>query len=387
MLDKYVNAIINRLSNVIATVSARRDELERQRSTDRFAQSYLGTALKHPEGHTVPLRKSAERAQHEYAEVRAEWAQKGPEALALLASLVIARERRDETKAVWERHDAAEQERVHTKYHPEVRRLFSQLFDHGITPAMVEQLWPETIGIIADIILWQVSDREGQDADSPIPGLFEMYAERTMIMPGGSHTVVRSTPGVPPAKVKYTDPPHYMFGVRAPTIGTAPPLVEDDGGMVIGDVIVATVGPAQDHTSDAVAPPAAVPEATTSTKPAPAAPAANAVPVAPTLDEATAAAWAEQMSADDPHVGIYWPDGYPVGDFDQERLVRALGEYAKTDRAWSGSSNFLAAAEAGGAEQFIADRRLSSIKSLANRLIAGEHNEMERARRAGLWGT
>ena len=93
------------------------------------------------------------------------------------------------------------------------------------------------------------------------------------------------------------------------------------------------------------------------------------------------------MSADDPFARIYWPDDYPVGDFDQEHLVRALGEYAKTPRAWSGSNNFLAAAEAGGAEQFIAHRRVSSIKSLATRLMAGEHNDMERARRTGLWGT
>jgi hypothetical protein len=215
MLDKYVNAVMNKVSGVIAAVGAQRDEWERQRGNDRYAQSYLGTALKHPEGHTSPLRKSAERAQQEYASLRAEWQEAGPQMLTLAAALMIARERRDETKALWERHDAEEQKRLATKYHPEVRRLFAQFFDHGVKPAMLDLLRPETIGIMADLILWDASDRDGTDGNSPLPQVFGIYAGRTMVMPGGGHTVTRSLPGIAPASVKHSDPDYYRFDVLA----------------------------------------------------------------------------------------------------------------------------------------------------------------------------
>ncbi|KQM62692.1 hypothetical protein ASE75_13775 [Sphingomonas sp. Leaf17] len=214
MLDKYVNAVMNKVSGVIAAVGAQRAEWERQRGSDRYAQSYLGTALKHPEGHTSPLPKSAERAQQEYASLRAEWEEVGPQMLTLAASLMIARERRDETKSVWERHDEEEQKRVATKYHPQVRRLFAQLYDHGVTPAMLDLLKPETIGVLSDLILWDASDRDGGDVNSPLPGVFGLYAGRELIMPSGGHTVTRSRPGIAPPSVKHSDPVYYRFDLE-----------------------------------------------------------------------------------------------------------------------------------------------------------------------------
>lgn len=376
MLDKYVNAVMAKVSGVIAAVGAQRDEWERQRGSDRYAQSYLGTALKHPEGHTSPLRKSAERAQQEYASLRAEWETEGPKMLTLAASLMIARERRDETKAIWERHDAEEQKRVATKYHPEVRRLFAQFYEHGVRPAMLDLLQPETIGIMADLILWDAFDRNRVDPGSPLPAVFNIYADRAMMMPVDEQTVTRSAQGIVPLSAEDGDPAYYQFGQWNVPGGAGDGTQEKSSDVAVGpDLDEAAADqrnkPRHDEGADLRDPPVIMQ--------------AEAATDSLSVDSATALEWAERIADMDPQfMANYWPRGHTIDDFNPGTLIPALEDDIASGRGWVVTPVFLAAVQEGRGVEFMAERRQSKIRWLAGDIEAGKEDALKAVRDAGL---
>lgn len=376
MLDNYVNAVMAKVSGVIAAVGAQRHEWERQRGGDRHAQSYLGTALKHPDAHTTPLRKSAERAQQEYASLRAEWAKVGPQMVTLFASLMIARERRDETKAVWERHDAEEQRRRATKYHPELRRLFAQFHSHGVTPAMLDLLRPETIGIIADLILWDAFDRNRVEPGSPLPAVLNIYADRAMMMPVNEQTVTRSAPGIAPLFAEDGGPVYYQFGRLDVPSGTRNGTHETSGGVPMGhdlDEAAAdhSIEPREDQGADLPEPPVIMQ--------------AEAATASLSVDSATALEWAERIADMDPQfMASYWPRGQTIDDYDPRTLIPALEDDIASGRGWVVTPVFLAAVQEGRGVEFMAERRQSKIRWLAGDIEAGKEDALMAVRDAGL---
>lgn len=107
--------------------------------------------------------------------------------------------------------------------------------------------------------------------------------------------------------------------------------------------------------------------------------------LAPVLDEARATEIATTLfEAYQELRAIYWRGTGPTeGTFDLEILIPALRRVSEEGKGWSGSKEFLLAAERGEARQFIETRRRWAIANISNKLLKGDAEELRRARKAG----
>lgn len=368
MLDRWLNVIAQRLGTYAAAVNAQRAAIEKERAGDE-ARDHAGREFVNPEGFTTPLPKNAQNKQNEYARARREYeAADLPRALAAAATLMIARERRDEAVAALKAHLDAEDLRKATGVHREVAPFFGDMFERGVEPRHLANVREETRAIISDLIRWDGHDSQMIDPESPMPAIFDLYASRLLLRPGPGNRS-RSTPGAPTARVRYTDPEYYMFNelVRQPTTEASPELSApasidgtpraDDGGDPIAShqtaasIEVATVE--QPETAGSMTP-----------------------------ERAQAAAEAV-FAADRLRMGIYWPKGIEQGDYDTGRLLPALEEWVAGPDTWSGAKLFLDAARRGEGREFIEMKRAAGIARFAAALIAGDQRALDEAHRAG----
>lgn len=169
MLDKLAKAIAQKLEAYRTAVSEERAAIERERAGDN-ARQYAGREFENSEGFVTQLPDAAADAQTAYARARRDFVNnRGAEALSLAVTLMLAREKRDETAAARDRHIEAEDERQATGVHREVAAAFKILFKHGLQPRHLAKVRPETMAIMADLIRWDGQDPDMKDPTSPIP--------------------------------------------------------------------------------------------------------------------------------------------------------------------------------------------------------------------------
>lgn len=352
MLDRLLKSINQKLDTHTAAAVAQRAKIERERAGD-VARQHAGREFENSEGYTTPLPKAAQQAQNAYARSRRDFeANGGASALTLAITMMIARERRDETAAALKRHEEAEARRRAVGVHKEVEPFFDLMFDHGVEPRHLVNVRPETLAIICDLIRWDGHDPELVDPASPMPPIFGLYSNRTILKPGQFGDKSRSAATAPVRPIRRSDPQCYMFG----------DLVAGSDEAVPSELVPAAVSEHQEEGALS----------------------------AETLPEEAAAAdslreVAEKLHDADPiKVDIYWPrGGYPIGDFTPERLIPALEQWIADD-AWPGARDFLEAARRGEARQFIDHIREEAIGRIAAALMDGDPGTVERARSAGL---
>lgn len=386
MLDKWLNAIVQRLNTTAAAVTAKRTAIEKERASDT-ARDHAGREFVNSEGYTTPLPKAAQNAQNEYARARRDFEKVDlMGALSVAVAMMIARERRDETAAALKAYLEAEDLRQSEGVHPEVKPFFANMFAMGIEPRRLPYVREEVLAIICDMIMWDGHDRDMQDPDSPMPAIFELYGSRLILKPGQFCDRSRSTPGVPKAKVKYTDPDYYLFGGLVPVVADdsdtegGRDLEGDDAAPVHDDL------PWGGSEGDSKPPPGPVSKA--SPPPLPIVLHARddervaeaEAPMSPEYAQRIAESVFEKSPV---KMGIYWPKEIERGDFDEARLIPALERWVASDDNWTGAERFLAAARRGEARAFIDDTRRSSIASLATRLAKGDRVALDEARRVG----
>ena len=384
MLDKTIKVIVNKLNGISAGVNSQRDKWEHQRGSDPRAQTYPGTALSHPEGNTTALRKSYERAQQTYAKARQEWLKEGSRLVQIMIAVQVARERRDEIRAAFLKHEAAEKERLKTGVHPLLKEWFAGLFAHRVTPAMLEL--PAIItAIIADIIRWTKAGDGLTNPDSPLPELFALYAKRRILNPDGSKIVELSVPGTPTKPTSYRDPLYYATDDLAEMTGWQRPEQDDDAlpnGEAQAELVKSTITVAE-QPIDQVSEVEPMPNTAITVSQRAASESVSAPEtVAMTGDRANALA--RQIMEQDPFVSICWPAGYPVGNYDREALTRALQDEAAAGGGNALTRRFLTAVREGWAESFISLQRSVQIGVLTEGLMVANREAVKRARDLGL---
>lgn len=380
MLDIIVKSIMRKLDVHVDEVRSQRVEIERERAGGK-PRTIATAILQHPEGYATSPREAARSAQKAYAKARGDWEQHGIPMLTKLATLAVARERRDETAAVFREHEEKEAVRKATKVHPDFRRLNDTMIAHGVQTGHAATATPGIIAIASDIIMWAGADPDLLDPDSPLRDILEVYATRLILTPGQFGDKSRSQPGVPVRQVKYTDPEHYLFNEAAqPAVdiaaGTKPePAVKS---VAVYDDNEAPAAPVEGEraqetiTAVASAPPATLMPAGQSD--------VGSQPISPEF----ALHIAETVFDKNPFkLSIYWPkDGYPVGDYDPARLIPALEKAIGVD-PWEGWKGFLAAAQQGQAREYIESRRHAGVSHLAAALQRGEERALAEGRLAG----
>lgn len=394
MLDVIIRSIVRKLDEHAQEVRAQRVKIERERAGGEPRK--IATAiLKHPEGYATSPREAAESAQKAYAKARAEWELAGIPMLSKLATLAIARERRDETAAALRDHEETQTVRKATKVHPDFRRLNDAMIAHGVQTGHAATATDGVIAIVSDILMWAGADPDMLDPDSPLPAILDVYGTRLILTPGQSGERSRSRPGVPVRQVKYTDPEYYMFNeVALPAVAIVPgKKVEAPPELAAVEEAEPTPAPIGTETVPTVVAPVAMPDRTpaASAEPEPE-PEPAPAPSTPSSREASdqpisaelAQRIAEAVFNGNPFkLGIYWPkNGYPVGDYEPARLIPAL-EKAIEDDPWDGWMDFLAAARRGQASEFIKGKRRSGVTHLAIQLQRGDERALGEARAAG----
>ncbi|MFN6935216.1 MAG: hypothetical protein ACK4NZ_08700 [Tsuneonella sp.] len=276
----------------------------------------------------------------------------------------------------------------------EAKQFANALREHGVGRWHFRQAGRPQIAIIADLIRWYASDPRLEDPASPWPAIEALYANRTLRKPGDrlGDLEQQSEPGAPPPRGDRRSPDNfYRYGVT-PAISSKsaayPAPAEEEKPLV---------NPAPTTSPTPVgSPPSAVSLAPVET------PAAIEPPVAPATNprEAVGAISRFQTSvtpgpdyrkiaqqlfdADQVTRTIYWSDPALEGEFDPEILIPALKAIIASGRGWSGTEQLLAAALAGNAPEFIAQKQENTIRRWATELEAGEEKMVGRAREAGL---
>jgi hypothetical protein len=226
MLDRWLNVIAQRLGTYTAAVNAQRAAIEKERAGDE-ARDHAGREFVNPEGYTTPLPKNAQNKQNEYARARREYEEADlPRALAAAATLMIARERRDEAVAALKAHLDAEDLRRKEGVHPEVKPFFDDMFKHGIPPRRLPHVRAETRAIIYDILMWDGHDPDMVDPASPMPAIFDLYASRLIVKPGNFGDKSRSALSSPTNRAGRE---YYQFSAMVKPNGgatVAPPSEE-----------------------------------------------------------------------------------------------------------------------------------------------------------------
>lgn len=378
MLDAIIKLAAERLGFNMREVREARAKLHEELSggEGRYAAT---TQLIHPRGSSTPLTEAADRAQQAYDRAREKVTKELPKTVALILAQQVAQELRDETAAARDRFWNAGQDRLMSGVHPETRDLFARLFEHGVTPWQLKALSNEDVAIIADLIRWKAHDPRYKVADTPWRLVLAIYAGRLILKPSSGTKVVRSVAGSPMPPVRYTDPHHYMFNEMVDPAwgGTALPTGKADlpspetieplaAGSDDADAHRALADPGDGAVNDD-------------------APQEVAAPKVPKISEAQARTMAEAIFERNPiWSGMYWPDeGVEQYDYNPDQLIPALERYVASGSAWSGSREFLEAARAGKAREFIADRRQDKVRRLTADLMRREEHAIEMARDAG----
>lgn len=227
MLDKMLKGVLARLEANSAAVIAQQTAIERERAGDE-ARDHAGRMLESPEGYSYTPSRAYQKAQKDYAKARRDWEEKGLGALELFATLMIARERRDEAKAWFHQHASAAAHRQTTGIHPEIVPFFALMFEQGVEPRHLANVRQALMAIICDMLRWDGHDPDMTDPTSPIAAIFAIYAERLLLVPGQFGDRSRSVPGVAMAPVRQADPRYYMFGDLVP-----PPPAHNPQDIVI----------------------------------------------------------------------------------------------------------------------------------------------------------
>ena len=383
MLDKLLNVILQRLEGTAAAVIAKRTAIEKERASDT-ARDHAGREFVNSEGYTTPLPKAAQNAQNEYARARRAFEKVDlAGAISVAVTMMVARERRNETATALKAYQDAEALRQSEGVHPEVKPFFADMFAMGIEPRRLPYVREEVLAIICDMIMWDGHDRDMQDTDSPMPAIFELYGSRLILKPGQFYDRSRSKPGVAKAKVKYTDPDYYLFGELVP-------VASDDSGLEgYGTAPVQEGGPTGTSDGDAEPPLSPVSVLEVSAPPLTIVLRAGAhervVEAEARMSPESAQRVAETVFETSPvKMGIYWPKEIEPGDFDESRLLPALERWVASDDNWSGAERFLAAVRGNEARAFIDETRRSSITSFATRLTNGDQAALDEARRVGV---
>jgi hypothetical protein len=391
MLDIILRSIARKLEVHLEEVRSQRSEVERERASGQ-PRTIATAILKHPEGYATSPREAAQSAQKAYAKARREWEQQGIPMLTKLATLIIARERRDETAAVLREHEETEATRKATKVHPAFRRLNDIMIAHGVETGHAATATDGVIAIVSDILMWAGADPDLLDPDSPLHALLETYAGRLILTPGQFGAASRSKPGVPVRQVKYTDPEYYMFNEAAQT------GVDVTAGTKLEPAVSSK---AVDDDDDAARPAShgitCGQKCDSKGEDAPVAAARVAVPVIPIMSGAAPPAVSQPITPDDARriaeavfdtnpykMGIYWPRGVERDDYELARLIPALEQWVASGEAWGGASNFLAAARLGEAREFIREERELGVRYFARRLLEGDERALKEVREAGL---
>lgn len=375
MLDKWLNVIVQRLENTAAAVVAKRAAIEKERAGD-IARDHAGREFVNSEGYTTPLPKAAQNAQNEYARARRDFEKADlAKALAAAIAMIVARERRDETAAALKAHLAADDLRKAEGVHPEVKPFFALMFALGVDPRRLANVRPETLAIICDIIMWDGHDPDLEDPDSPMPGIFDLYSTRQILMLGQFHDRSRSKPGVPVRPVRYTDPHYFMFNEILPqqtesggeasagpqTLDAEPESSIDQANHNVAEADVSNAGP----------PPSVLPSDQRGDM---------SETITPEVAIQIAKVVYDKLSY---KMDIYWPTtGHDIGDFGPG-LVPALEKWVAED-PWVGAQEFLAAARDGKGREFIENERVQGIGRFAHRLLKGDERALEEAKSIGV---
>ena len=369
------------------------------------------TQLTHPEGSTTPLNDAADRAQQAFAKVRETLEAELPKVMHLLLAYEVAQQRRDEAGAARDRHWDVEMTRRSSGLHPKVDDYFRRLFKHGVGPHNLAQHRDEDVAILGDLHRWKAEDPKYLNPDNPWRLLYNIYATRLIAVPGSGRSAKRSVVGVPVRTKRYAADKWYMFNEVVAQFGTA---------LVIPSITPTIVSPPLSSAAPVVVPSVSLQTASVvvvaPAVPAPRAsaegiPAAEEAPSPTSIVEEDAGMATEVGSADGNaeagslrqlshgrafaiaealyerdayRIGIFWPkEGVARDDYTPETLIPALQRWVASDDNWIGAENFLAAALAGHAREFIDGKRSAGISRLAAALIQRDEESLAQARRHG----
>ena len=376
MLDKMLTAIVHRLDATAAAVMAKRQAIEKERASGH-ARDHAGREFLNSEGYTTPLPKAAQNAQNEYARARRAFEKADlAGAISTAVTMMVARERRNESAVALKMYLEAEDRRQIEGVHPEVKPLFARMFAMGIEPRMLPYVREKTLAIVCDILMWDGHDPDMLDPASPMPAIFDLYASRLIVKPVHLGHRSRSKPDAADQDAERIRPDCYKFNKLARSAADALVAIDALGTPAEDKHPVADCEQAEPELAQP--PEASVPVALDNTE------AQAATMLGPTIPPELSAHVAEAVFDADPiNMSIYWPRDIAQGEYGDDVLIPALERMMDSDRAWTGAQAFLDAARRGEAKQFIDAKRTAGIARLVIQLEAGEERAIEAAQRFG----
>lgn len=381
MLDKLLKVIVQRLDTTAAAVIAKRKAIERERASGD-ARDHAGREFLNSEGYTTPLPKAAQNAQNEYARARRDFEKADlPGALSSAITMMVARERRNETAVALQAYLEAEALRQTEGVHPEVKPHFARMFAMGIEPRMLPYVREMTLAIVCDVIMWDGHDPDMLDPASPMTAIFDLYASRLIVKPVHSGHRSRSRPDGADKEAERIRPDCYIFDKLAPTVPDEI-VNEDDNTAAFEDEQpqVSTVAAVDTQREAAVEAFAPVFPIVLGDPDKPLVADVDA-PMSPQYAQRVA----ESVYEKNPYkMSVYWPKDIERGEFHDSRLIPALERWVASDDNWTGAEQFLTAARRGEARTFIDEKRRNGISLLASRLVSGDQGALDEAKRLGV---